>query len=125
MNIALIGAGNIAWHLAKALLKAVHSVKEVWNRNQTTAIALAKEVNAEVIKDLESINSTIELIIIAVSDEAIDAVASKLKVQEHQIVVHTSGSTDMLAIAPYFLNYGVLYPLQTFSKTVAVDFKDV
>ena len=64
-----------------------------------------------------------DIYIIAVSDDAIAAVSSKLPF-ENQLVVHTSGTVP--------LNYldsknrkGVFYPLQTFSKNKEIDFKTI
>jgi predicted short-subunit dehydrogenase-like oxidoreductase (DUF2520 family) len=39
--------------------------------------------------------------------------------------LHTSGSTDIAVLLKYTAKAGVLYPLQTFSKTKEVDFRQV
>jgi len=68
------------------------------------------------------------LYIIAVKDDAIAEVAAKLsqnKGMKNKLVVHTSGAATSQTIANHFKNYGVFYPLQTFSKTRKVRFSTI
>lgn len=124
MKVAILGAGNIAWHLSKAFIKAGHPVKQVWNRTSEKAIDLALEIGANSIDDLNKLDKEIELIVIAVNDEAIAQVASLIPYQ-HQLVVHTSGSTSIKVLEAFFPNCGVIYPLQTFSKATDVTFSNI
>src|SRR5690606_14304421 len=70
--------------------------------------------------------SAAEIIIIAVSDDAIEEVAKEVALNENMILVHTSGTRPL-----ELLNYaaadhtGVFYPLQTFSKTKRVEFDEI
>ena len=57
-----------------------------------------------------------DLTIIAVNDDKIKDVISLLP---DIPTVHTSGNTDISVLKGYFNNYGVLYPLQTFKKSLA------
>jgi len=41
------------------------------------------------------------------------------------MVVHSAGSVPMDILKGLFENYGVFYPLQTFTKEIAVNFNDV
>ena len=125
MNIAILGAGNVAWHLSKAFIMAGHPVRQIWNRTVEKAADLSFEIGGNSISDLSQIKEEIDLIVITVSDEAIEQVASSLKPKDHQIVVHTSGSTSIDVLKPYAKQVGVIYPLQTFSKTVTVNFSEV
>ncbi|WP_026903410.1 Rossmann-like and DUF2520 domain-containing protein [Pedobacter glucosidilyticus] len=125
MNIAVLGAGNIAWHLSKALIHAGHPVKQIWNRTAEKAVALALEIGADSITHLNQIDADIDLIIIAVSDEVITSIAKELQLLPQQLLVHTSGSTALDVLLPYTQKVGVLYPLQTFSKAVQVDFSQI
>lgn len=125
MNIAILGAGNVAWHLAKAFIMAGHPVRQIWNRTVEKAADLSFEIGGNSISDLSQIKEEIDLIVITVSDEAIEQVASSLKPRDHQIVVHTSGSTSINVLKPYAKQVGVIYPLQTFSKDVAINFSEI
>ena len=65
--------------------------------------------------------------IIAVSDDAIESVARQLAKSglNKQLVVHTSGAKAGLVLKKYFTNYGVFYPLQSFSINRAANFEEI
>ncbi len=123
MKIVLLGSGNVATHLALACQSAGMQVIQIWSKTQAHAAVLAARIDAEPIDDLSKIDQTAGLYIVAVKDDAIAAVAGALT-KVTGLVVHTSGATalNVLASLPH---YGVLYPLQTFSKAKAVDFTNV
>lgn len=124
MRIAMIGSGNVATHLSAALVNAGHQITQVWSRNYQNAALLAYHVKAEAIHDPEEFSGHPDLVIISVNDDAIASVLFRLKL-ESSIVVHTSGSTPMVILEGASAKTGVLYPLQTFSKTKSVDFLTV
>jgi predicted short-subunit dehydrogenase-like oxidoreductase (DUF2520 family) len=125
-NIAFVGAGNLAWHLAPELENYGHKVSIVSNKSKKNAFALIDRLyRASYKKNLDFSRSDIDVIIIAVDDSSIEEIASEIIIPEHCCIIHTSGtqSIDILerSAAPYF---GVLYPLQTFTKGVRASFKD-
>jgi len=127
METTIIGSGNVAWRLAPALDNAGHIVKEVYSRNPDHAALLVKRLyQATAKKDLDFSNSTSELFIIAVADDAIEEIATEIVLPDNATVAHTSGSQP-LSILGYLPteNIGVFYPLQTFSKSRKVDFSEV
>ncbi|GAA4788869.1 DUF2520 domain-containing protein [Olivibacter ginsenosidimutans] len=124
MNIVLLGSGNVATHLAYALKKAGYHIKQVFSRNIAHAKHLAEGIGAEPIDNLFYITTEADVYIIAVKDEAIEEVAGALRLR-NKILLHTSGSTDIAVLQPYSTAYGVIYPLQTISKEVALDFSKV
>ena len=121
MKVALIGAGNLATNLGKALCRAGHEVVQVWSRTTESASALSKVLKCSYTTDLKDVVRSADVFIIAVKDSALPSVAEALKEgREEQLVVHTAGSMPM-DILP-FERSGVLYPMQTFSKNKEVDF---
>lgn len=126
-TVSFIGSGNLAWHLAPAIDNAGFVVKEVFSARQKNAAALTERLyQAEVKSSLDFSDSPSDVFFIAVSDEAIADVAKELVLPENATLVHTSGSQplrilDFSAAA----NTGVFYPLQTFTKTRPIDFKNV
>ncbi|WP_134090357.1 Rossmann-like and DUF2520 domain-containing protein [Olivibacter sp. XZL3] len=124
MEIVILGSGNVATHLAYALKKAEYHIKQVYSRKIEHAKHLADGIGAEPVGNLSHITTEADIYIIAVKDEAIIEVASALPLGNN-ILLHTSGSTDMEVLKPFSLSYGVLYPLQTISKEVALDFSKV
>ncbi len=125
MNIAVLGSGNVATHLSKALIKSGYPVHQVWSRHYDNAIELALEIGANSIPSLIDISQSIEVIVIAVSDDAIESVASQIPNKENRIILHTSGTTSLEILKKFTSHCGVLYPLQTFSKSADIDFSQV
>lgn len=123
LQIILVGTGNVAHHLGLALLDAGHEIVQLLGRNKEKTKALAKKLSVDFSVDFGELNKTADLIILAVSDNALAELAGKIDPGK-ALVVHTSGSVpvDVLSALP---NYGVFYPLQTFSKERPVDFSDI
>lgn len=73
---------------------------------------------------MNSVIKDADIYIICVSDSAIIGVISQLVgAVGSALVLHTSGSTDLNVFKRFKINGGVLYPLQTFSMDVDVDWK--
>lgn len=122
-KIAIVGAGRVASKLAPWLQSRGVEVVQIYNRDQARAKALAVELNTEAVASLKDIDSEVEMIIIAVSDDAIAGVSAELP-QTDALVVHTSGTRSINDVAQH-KRHGVFYPLQTFSEEHAVDFTQV
>lgn len=123
MNVTFIGSGNVATHMAVALKSGGVRLHQIWSRNPHHAAALSDAVGASPVANLSEIDVRADLLVIAVKDDAIAEVCNALK-GFAGLVVHTSGATDIDVLSS-FENYGVLYPLQTFSKSRPVDFTKV
>lgn len=124
MNIVCIGSGNVATHLAIAFKSMGAEIIQVWSHDHKNAEVLAALTKSKAVRKLDDIDHTADCYLIAVKDDAIPGVAGYLK-EVRGIVVHTSGATAMNILKGTGLGYGVLYPLQTFSKTKAVDLTKV
>ena len=111
-NISIIGSGNVATHLALSLKKNSFCIHQIYSRNIKNAANLASLVNAKYTSKITEIEK-VDLIIIAVSDDAIIQIIENLKGTN---IVHTSGSVSLDIFNNKYKNYGVLYPLQTFNK---------
>lgn len=124
-KIVILGAGNVATHMFRALLH-VCDVVQVWSRNIAHAELLTAKAQSstQAISNLANIVTDADYYIIAVPDNAIAGVAQQLP-KVAGIVAHTSGSVDMQAISGCAECYGVFYPLQTFSREKAVNFAEI
>jgi len=125
-NIAFIGAGNLAWHLAPNLENYGHKVSLVHSRSRKHAMAIIDRLySASYKKNLDFSKSDIDIVIIAVGDSQIKDIASEIIIPDHCCVIHTSGTQSMEILkrsaAPYI---GVLYPLQTFTWGVKTSFRE-
>lgn len=125
MDIVLLGSGNVATHLGHALRGAQHRIVQVYSPTETHAKTLADQLAAEVVTDVSSVTADAAVYLIAIKDEAIEEVASRLPEGLPGIVAHTAGSVDQAILASYVARYGVIYPVQTFSKAKEVDFSSV
>ncbi len=124
-NIVLIGAGNLATQLALALQEKGICVGQIYSRKIESASSLAAKVNASFTNELSQLVPEADLYIIAVKDSAIQEVLENLQLDESRLIVHTAGSIPMGVLEGFTTNYGVFYPLQTFSKSRKVDFADI
>ena len=124
MRITIIGSGNVATHLAAAFKNAGHRIVQVYSRDAQNAALLAYHVKAEPINDLSQIDPETDIFVISIKDGAIGLVAEQLAPHE-KLMVHTSGATHLFALQAYSEQVGVFYPLQTFSKTREINFKNV
>lgn len=123
-KITLAGAGNVAWHLGKALSQQGYLINQVLDRTVTSAKKLASELNA--ISHgipLDGIDNS-DACIICVSDDAIPAVLKQLNPGKC-LVMHTAGSVPIEVFRDNAINYGVLYPLQTFTRGRFLDYMQI
>lgn len=127
MKIVLVGAGNVSFHLAPALRDAGAEVVAVWSRMQTHAESVAMRADAVPFCGSLAQLPSAEVYIIATKDDAVSTVAKTLcPLHPEALFLHMAGSlvADVLAEAGA-KRYGVLYPMQTFSRQRAVDFRTV
>src|SRR5690606_28813991 len=120
MEIAIIGSGNVATHLAMFFHRHGHIIKQVYSRSTGHALALADRVAAQPVINLQDLGVDVGLILIAVNDDAIAEIAGQISQQTKAIVVHSSGASP-LDILSAFENHGVIWPPQSLNKEVETD----
>ena len=124
MRISLIGSGRVATHLAHALSRK-HQLVQIYSRQWSHAEQLAQQVQAQAIDQYQQLDVTIDLMIIAVSDQAIVTVIEQLATYlKDSLIVHTSGSTSLEVLTQYYPKSGVFYPLQSFSLAREINWAD-
>jgi Uncharacterized conserved protein len=123
MKVVCIGSGNVATHLAKALHEAGFTITQIVSRTEENAKKLALSVNAEWTTNPAEIKKA-DIYIYSVSDSALCEMISR-NPRKDGLHVHTAGSMSLALFEESKERGGVLYPLQTFSKEKAVDFKDI
>ena len=69
-KIIIIGAGNVATHIAKRLYEKEHNILQIFNRSLENALLLAKEVDSTATNDVTQLNLDADFYIVAVSDDA-------------------------------------------------------
>lgn len=125
-NVVLIGAGNVATHLGRALQKAGCRILQVYSRTKESAETLALMLDTTCTTVLDDVRTDADLYIVALKDCVLPKLVSGIvKGREGALFVHTAGSVSMDVWKECAVRYGVLYPMQTFSKQRNVDFADV
>lgn len=124
MKIVLIGAGNVATHLGLALVKAGHSIEQVYSRTEYASKTLAKKLSGSSTTKINEISGKADLYLVALSDEAIKPFLISFKFAD-KTILHTSGSMSISVFGKRFKNCGVFYPVQTFSKRRKINFKNI
>ena len=123
MRIVLIGAGNLATHLGLALHQAGHEILQVFSRTQESSDVLATRVGGEAITDINKLRTDADIYICALKDAVLPQLLPQLcKGRESGVFFHTAGSLPLSVFEGYARHYGVMYPMQTFSKNREVDF---
>ncbi|MBL7966582.1 MAG: DUF2520 domain-containing protein [Prolixibacteraceae bacterium] len=124
-NVVLIGAGNLATQLGLALHAKGIIVRQVYSRKTESAKQLASQLNAAFTSNLSELLPDADLYVVAVKDSAISEVLENVNLKSDRLIVHTAGSVPMRILEGFTENYGVFYPLQTFSKSREVDFSTI
>ena len=115
--ITLIGSGNVATWIAQRLQDNLRfPITQVYSRKLEHAQKLADLLNAEAIDDIRRLNSDNQIFVFALADSAYDGLLPKLPFRL-PLAFTTSGTVSCQCLKNYADRYGVIYPLQTFTKT--------
>lgn len=126
MKIVFIGAGNLATHLSTALVAAGQEVVQVYSRTVAHASEMAKLLDCPYTNDLTKVRQDADIYVFSVKDDVIGSlVLSLCQHIHHALFIHTAGSVPMDVFTGTTDHYGVLYPMQTFSKHRPVDFRQI
>ncbi len=123
-KIVLIGTGKLAGILGNALHQAGFRIVQVYGRNLEKAVRLASGLNSKAVSSFNELVKDADLYIIAVSDDAIYQMSRAL-LGVSGICVHTSGTVHMDVFQDVTSNFGVFYPLQTFSEGRRIILQEV
>lgn len=125
-SISIIGSGNVATNLAFALCDAGYTINEICSRNINHAAELSDQIPGCVpTSHVNLSNSESRIFILSVNDDAIEHMASQIKLPLDSYIFHTSGTVDLGALSQIQANRGILYPLQTFSRNQMISFDKV
>ena len=149
-KIVFLGSGNLATHLSLALKAAGEDIIQIFSRTKENAQALADKLHCDSCVSISDIRTDADVYIFSVKDDALPSLIKQLSehlashqhpisplgaggATHHPIFLHTAGSVPMsvfpdnfqLSIFNFQLRYGVLYPMQTFSKDRSVNFREI
>ncbi len=124
-TVCLVGAGNVATHLGEALKHAGIGIKAVYSRTGASANMLASLLGTMAVTVIGRLPEA-QIYIYCVKDDVLSGlIEANARLHPDALHLHTSGSTGMDVFAGRCRRYGVLYPLQTFSRTRPLDFSGV
>jgi len=112
-KVSVIGSGNVATNLAHSLYKNSVVISSIYSKNYSNAQILANNIEAKPVNDLSKLDFDVDFVIISVKDDVIGQITNEIP--KSTFVLHTSGAID-ISVLSTFNNYGIIYPLQTFSK---------
>lgn len=123
MKIVCIGAGNLATQLSVEMQRVGMTIVQVYSHTEASAVLLALRLNCSWTTCLGAIDPDADLYVFSLKDTVLQQVIAQVKTTGG-LWVHTAGSIPMDVFEGYAKRYGVLYPLQTFSKERKVDFRE-
>ncbi len=134
MKIVMVGAGRLATSLGISMHRVGHDILQVYSHTIESSEVLASMVDSVPICTIDAMRNDADVYIIALKDSVLpeliplicDHACLKDDIRSSQrVILHTSGSTPMNLFESFATHYGVLYPMQTFSKERVLDFKDI
>lgn len=127
-RVVILGAGRVATHLAPALVGVGYSLMQVWSRTEASARQVAEPLGVVYTTDLDAVIDDADIYVVCVADKALSEVAERVsrRANKMALFLHTAGSIGIEVWQQCGVkHYGILYPLQTFSKERAVDMREV
>lgn len=123
MRIAIVGTGNLGYALIHSFSKHEDFELYVYGRNKRSIQQFVKTFNIIPIqrKDLEK---AYDLIILAITDTAIEEFSHTIDLHPDSIIAHTSGATSIDVLSKHS-KYAIFYPLYSFPKKRKVNFIQV
>lgn len=124
-EFSIIGAGAVATHMSVALQAAGMHPLGVYSRTLESAQALGQKLGCPATDRLSDLRGA-GMLLLAIKDDALPDVIGRLNAtQRESVVVHTAGGVPIDVFRGKAKRFGVIYPLQTFSRQRQVDFSAV
>ena len=123
ISIAIVGSGNVGTHLFRAFEQNRIFVQQIVSSSVPHSSGSSFPSECKIISQPQDIDKQTDLVILAVPDDLLNADFLS-GFDKNLFLVHTSGSVEMSVFAD-FNNYGVFYPLQTFSKKRELDYSAI
>ena len=141
-KIVFLGSGNLATNLSLALKAAGEDIIQIFSRTKENAQALADKLHCASCTSINEIRTDADVYIFSIKDDALPSLIEQLSQHlnspsgagggdHNPILLHTAGSVPMSVFPETMhyelctMNYGVLYPMQTFSKDRSVNFREI
>lgn len=124
MKVVFLGSGNLATRLSLEMKRKGFDIRQVYSHTPAHAEQLANRLQCKWTYLPGKVEIDADLYIFALKDTALEPLIARIA-PNNGLWVHTAGSMPMDVFRGHTARYGVLYPMQTFSKGRAVDFTAV
>lgn len=124
MKIVYVGSGNLATRLSLEMQRSGLTICQVYSPTAEHARKLATALGCSWTNVVNEIDPGADLYVFSLKDTALRPLLDQMK-PNGGLWVHTAGSMPLEIFEGYAERYGVLYPLQTFSKERTVDFRQI
>jgi len=121
-KIFIFGTGNMSWALAKSFLDAGVRVDGIYGRNVSAAKELSQKLNITHCENIHDISQPGDIVILTVKDDALSLLDTSLRLPG-RVILHTSGSVEMVSISHISNQIGVFYPMERVIKFKDPDFR--
>lgn len=123
-KVAILGSGNIASWLAFKLFQQKIQIVQIYSQTIEHAQKLAQSYHANPIDQISSLIPDLDLYIFSLKDDCYQSVIQQIKFKMPLAVI-TAGSVSQKILADKAVNYGVIYPCQSISKSLITNDLDV
>lgn len=120
LRIAVVGSGRVGPVLAAAFRQVGHQIVGITARHDAAIDRVSAVLPDVPVRELADIAQGADLILLAVSDDALADIARELPVEPGQLVAHTSGAHGLQVLEPLAARGALvfaLHPAMTFSGT--------
>jgi len=126
-SATIIGAGNTAWHLARAWNNTGYPISEMVIKNPASIPHFTTFSIEKFVDHANQLTVKSDFCFLCVPDEAIEEVAQSIptNIRKKTILVHMSGSLGLAPLLEYAPQCGCLWPVQTLSIGKPLQWADV
>lgn len=123
MRVTLIGSGNVATHIALRLRERGVKNVYIYSRTLSNAQSLAEKSGYTAVTSKKEIPES-DIYLCSVKDDHIASAFEGIELH-NKLIIHTAGSVSIDVLDGLSANKGVMWPMQTFSKTKTVDWNKI
>jgi predicted short-subunit dehydrogenase-like oxidoreductase (DUF2520 family) len=123
-KIGIIGAGNLAWHLAKMFSLHKVELQSIFVRSVSQVIDFQFLNETVFYHQIPQLIAKSEIIFFAVPDKTIAELLRDYQ-WHNKYLVHSAGSVSIDVFRHRTENFGVFYPMQTFTKNRMLDYAEI
>lgn len=124
MKAVIIGSGNVADALARAVKTSDVNLVQIIARNETAGKEIAQATGTPFTTDIDNVAQA-DIYLITVNDSNVKEVSEHLCVDSNAVVAHVAGALTLDDISKKIEHRAVVYPLQTFTKGREFDIRKI